>query len=364
MKKSSISIILTLLMVSACQTDSGLEKIQTGVESTLGAATKSLTTNLTNNLNTLNPFTKRERDFLEFIENENFTEANALLNKEQDYFQDYFKQNDNQPIVLLALNLWESKHQQNFEVSLQDVQQCNPLNVSNWRQDNQSLDRAVNTLNIIWNELALKLTQEKLDERAELLNAISLCQNKYEEKIDNVITKYSKQIVQETVSMNEYVAKVDDNKLRSNKQIQSEIINRLGNGNSASLRANASRINAAFADNRTKLKIDNEFVAKLRTELKSDGVISIEDAVEFEANKSGIFGKASPMNPLLKIGYLNLDDVPAFPRHSPPFEAKATFNLKLSVDRLSNSYSNNELLKKYDIIFYLWQLGHTLLEIP
>ena len=58
-----------------------------------------------------------------------------------------------------------------------------------------------------------------------------------------------------------------------------------------------TRINAAHINNKTKLKIDNEFVAKLRSELKSDGVISIKDAEQFEANKSGVFGRAARLNP-------------------------------------------------------------------
>ena len=76
-------------MASACQTDAGLDKIQASLENTVHTTTKSISSDLTKSLDSLNPFTKREKFCC--LSKIGTLLRQMLLVKEKDYFQDYFE---------------------------------------------------------------------------------------------------------------------------------------------------------------------------------------------------------------------------------------------------------------------------------
>ncbi|MDC1157775.1 serine protease [Alphaproteobacteria bacterium] len=350
--KKKLILFSLLAFLAGCQTDGGLKKLDLKIEKNIKDTAFSISSNVTNSLSNLNPFTKKERDFVSFIEKQEYVKAKKLLEMETVYFQNYFLENDRDPVERLSQYIWTHSYRQNFTDILNALDNCNPLNYENWQNDSNLIRKAVASKEKVLDELAFKIAKNKREELIELNVAINKCRKFYKKNIDKVLTKFSTQLLENLIVEENYAEKITSYDFQSNKKIQSDIIYRMGDGNSESLKKKSKQIELSWLSSETKEALDKRFMEKLLLELKSDGLVSIDDAIMYEKSKGGIYGTSKNDTPLLKLAFLDLDKVSKYPKNSLSFDVEGNLDTNIPVEQISTSYSRDDLLKTYDIIFF------------
>ena len=119
--KQTVAMVLIIFSVQGCQTTNLANKVTQGVSN----QTENISKNLSSSISSLNPFTKRERDFHQFIAEKKYRDAEKLLVTEYRYFEEYFSENDKAELYELADYIWRLDFSR-FDVQLAQTESCGP----------------------------------------------------------------------------------------------------------------------------------------------------------------------------------------------------------------------------------------------
>ena len=351
-KKYSLAFSLMLIFIlSGCQTSGGLSSLGNSISSTASETANSVSGSVSSGLSSLNPFTKRERDFIQHIENSNFSEANNLLNSDKVYFQEYFKENDKAPLFSLSNHLFDTKYKNKIKGAKDNLKNCNPKSLSSWDVANDNLKNASIIIRQANNEVAIRMAGNKEEIIKNLRVTSDECKNLFTDNINEILTSYPSQIIDKKIKLNNYPVNIQDYRLKSSQSIQRAILEKLTKyETSSSLRRRVEMLETKWVSENSKSKIDNKYLLLLKNEFLKDGVTTFEEAVLYEKNKGGIFGKGQYEGPLLKIGYIDLDQK-VNPNTSIPFEVDLDIDIEIPVKSISGNLNKNNL-KKFDMIIF------------
>ena len=299
-----VFLAMATISLTGCQTSNPMTSLSSSVSKATSSVSESLTSassSLSSGVASLNPFTKRQRDFLEYIETQQFGAARQLLESEVSYFSEYFSENDKAPLMVLSDHIWNTQYSSRFDDVVSGLANCKPDVTDQWSTDNTNIRKSKALAGSISSEATFQLSKAADVYSSDLARQEKSCLDLYTNSASKEITRLSIQFVSGSIQAGSYVTTLTDGDFSANAAIQNQILKTTQANSSAQLKAKANRINSGWFSVATRQEVDKKFFLLLKEELVTDGNLSIGDAITFEKNKAGIFNSYHYGGPLLKV---------------------------------------------------------------
>ena len=350
-----VFLAMATISLTGCQTSNPMTSLSSSVSKATSSVSESLTSassSLSSGVASLNPFTKRQRDFLEYIETQQFGAARQLLDSEVSYFSEYFSENDKAPLMVLSDHIWNTQYSSRYDDVVSGLANCKPDVTDQWSTDNTNIRKSKALAGSISSEATFQLSKAADVYSSDLARQEKSCLDLYSNSASKEITRLSIQFVSGSIQAGSYVTTLTDGDFSANAAIQNQILKTTQANSSAQLKAKANRINSGWFSVATRQAVDKKFFLLLKEELVTDGNLSIGDAITFEKNKAGIFNSYPYGGPLLKVAYVDLDRTDRTNKTDVKFRVTAEQKFELPIADITARYGSLTSFEDYDFVLF------------
>ena len=349
-----VFLAMATISLTGCQTSNPMTSLSSSVSKATSSVSESLTSassSLSSGVASLNPFTKRQRDFLEYIETQQFGAARQLLDSEVSYFSEYFSENDKAPLMVLSDHIWNTQYSSRYDDVVSGLANCKPDVTDQWSTDNTNIRKSKALAGSISSEATFQLSKAADVYSSDLARQEKSCLD-LTPTASKEITRLSIQFVSGSIQAGSYVTTLTDGDFAANAAIQNQILKTTQANSSAQLKAKANRINSGWFSVATRQEVDKKFFLLLKEELVTDGNLSIGDAITFEKNKAGIFNSYPYGGPLLKVAYVDLDRTVRTNKTDVKFNVTADQKFELPIEDITARYASLNSFEDYDFVLF------------
>ena len=345
--KQTVAMVLIIFSVQGCQTTNLANKVTQGVSN----QTENISKNLSSSISSLNPFTKRERDFHQFIAEKKYRDAEKLLVTEYRYFEEYFSENDKAELYELADYIWRLDFSR-FDVQLAQTESCSPKNHKNWNLDNSNVRNTEVNISKIKKNKTLRMAAYGADKIRDAQKAVSNCKKLYTNYKTRLVGDYFEDFVNGKLKIGSYLVAISSSDFQRSGLVQQKIMNSVDKSSHTRIESSAKHFRQDWLSNDTKSKIDKLHAASVRQSFVDDGKITLEDAIRFQSNGKGIFGTIPAADPLIRFGFVDLDQSNNKGSENTDFKSEVKLDIDFPIENLTNRQHDHAVLNGFDWLLF------------